>query len=118
MFVLVLGSHVGNYLSYAYELVVPTFLFWFFVNFEKQKAAPILSAGLVLANLFYWQYNTISPQMLAEKNSVEWENLFSYLKPSMRVLNSPTITSRLIELGIKPVDGANGLLLHHEALSR
>ncbi len=104
MFVLVLGSHVGNYLSYAYELVVPTFLFWFFVNFEKQKAAPILSAGLVLANLFYWQYNTISPQMLAEKNSVEWEKLFSYLKPSMRVLNSPTITSRLIELGIKPVD--------------
>ncbi|MBI2331439.1 MAG: hypothetical protein HYU84_04625 [Chloroflexi bacterium] len=103
-FVFVLGSHVGNYLSYAYELVVPTFLFWFFVSIDQKKAFTGLSAAIILINLFYWQNETIGPSLLGDKNSVEWEKLFSYLKPTMNVLNSPTITSRLIELGIKPVD--------------
>lgn len=103
-FVVVLGSHVGNYLSYAYELVVPTFLLWFFTNFEQKKSFNILSSLLILVNLSYWQYETNSPQMLAERNSVEWQKLFSYLKPEMNILNSPTITSRLIELGIRPID--------------
>lgn len=103
-FVVVLGSHVGNYLSYAYELVVPTFLFWFFVNFEKKKGFNIFSSILILINLSYWQYMTNSPQMLTERNSVEWQKLYSYLKPGMSILNSPTITSRLIELGIRPID--------------
>lgn len=103
-FVVVLGPHVGNYLSYAYELVVPTFLFWFFTNFEQKKSFNILSSLLIFINLFYWQYATNSPQMLAERNSVEWQKLFSYLRPEMNILNSPTITSKLIELGIRPVD--------------
>lgn len=103
-FVVVLGSHVGNYLSYAYELVVPTFLFWFFTNFEQKKSFNILSSILILINLSCWQYATNSPQMLTERNSVEWQKLFSYLKPGMNILNSPTITSRLIELGIRPID--------------
>lgn len=103
-FILVLGSHVGNYLSYAYELVVPTFLFWFFTNFERTKIANILSVSLILLNLSYWQYMTNSPQMLTERNSAQWQKLFLYLKPEMSILNSPTITSRLIELGIRPID--------------
>ncbi|MFN8432696.1 MAG: hypothetical protein U0V18_01685 [Anaerolineales bacterium] len=103
-FILVLGSHVGNYLSYAYELVVPTFLFWFFTNFEQKKSFNIISTLLILLNLSYWQYMTNNPEMLAERNSVEWQKLFSYLKPGMNILNSPTVTSRLIELGIRPID--------------
>lgn len=103
-FVVILGSHVGNYLSYAYELVVPTFLFWFFTSFEQKKGFNILSSILILINLSYWQYMTNSPQMLAERNSIEWQKLYSYLKPGMSILNSPTITSRLIELGIRPID--------------
>lgn len=103
-FVFVLGSHVGNYLSYAYELVVPSFLFWFFIHMDSKKAFTVLSAVIILVNLFYWQNATIGPKLLGERNSTEWDKLFSYLKPSMNILNSPTITSRLIELGIKPVD--------------
>jgi hypothetical protein len=55
-------------------------------------------------NLSIWQYITTNPQMLTERNSVEWQKLYSYLKPGMKILNSPTITSRLVELGIQPVD--------------
>lgn len=103
-FVIVLGSHVGNYLAYSYELVVPTFLFWFFVNFHEKKGFNIFSVVAILLNLFCWQYITLNPQMLVQRNSSEWEKVYSYLEPSMNILNSPTITSKLVELGIQPVD--------------
>jgi len=103
-FVTILGSHVGNYLAYSYELVVPTFLFWFFVNFDQKRIFTALSAALIVINLFYWQYITLNPQMLEQRSSVEWEKVFSYLDPSLNILNSPTVTSRMIELGVTPVD--------------
>lgn len=103
-FVFILGSHVGNYLAYSYELVVPTFLFWFFANFEQKRTLTFIQATLIVFNLSYWQYITLNPQMLDQKSSTQWEHIFSYLKPSLKVLNSPTITSRMVELGMTPVD--------------
>jgi len=103
-FVLILGSHIGNYLAYSYELVVPTFLFWFFVNFDQKRTLTVISASLIVINLFYWQYITLNPQMLAQRSSVEWKKVFSYLDPSLNILNSPTLASRMIELGMMPVD--------------
>lgn len=103
-FVLILGSHIGNYLAYSYELVVPTFLFWFFVNFDKKPGFSTLSAALIVINLFYWQYITLNPQMLKQRSSVEWQKAFSYLDPSLNTLNSPTLASRMIELGMMPID--------------
>jgi len=104
-FVTILGSHVGNYLAYSYELVVPTFLVWFLINYDQKKIFNGFSAALILLNLFCWQYITLNPQMLTQRNSAEWEKLFSYIKPSMKILNSPIITSRMVELGMQPVDG-------------
>ncbi|GAB1470345.1 hypothetical protein MASR2M66_12220 [Chloroflexota bacterium] len=103
-FLIVLGSHVGNYLAYSYELVVPTFLFWFFINFDQKRTFTILPAFAIVINLFYWQYITLNPQMLTQRSSVEWKKAFSYLDPSLNILNSPTLTSRMIELGMTPVD--------------
>lgn len=103
-FVTILGSHIGNYLAYSYELVVPTFIFWFFVNFDQKRGLSTLSAMLIVMNLFYWQYVTLNPQMLNQRSSVEWEKVFSYLDPSLNILNSPTVTSRMVELGMMPVD--------------
>lgn len=103
-FVLILGSHVGNYLAYSYELVVPTFLFWFFVNFDQKRTFTVLPAAAIILNLFYWQYITLNPRMLDQESSVEWKKVFSYLDPSLNILNSPTVASRMIELGMMPVD--------------
>lgn len=103
-FVLILGSHIGNYLAYSYELVVPTFLFWFFVTFDQKRTFTTFSALLIVINLFYWQYITLNPKMLVQSNSVDWQKAFSYLDPSLNILNSPTLTSRMIELGMMPVD--------------
>jgi hypothetical protein len=104
VFVAVLGSHVGNYLAYSYELVVPAFLFWFFINFDQKKAFTLFSASVVALNLFYWQYITLDPNMLAQRSSAGWERAFSYLDPSLNILNSPTVASRMIELGMQLVD--------------
>ncbi len=103
-FLLVLGPHVGNYLRYAYEMMVPVFLFWFFGKFEFRKTFGVISAAFALFNLFSWQYITLNPEMLKQANSAEWKKLHSYLDPSMNILNSPTITARLVELGNVPVD--------------
>lgn len=103
-FVIILGSHIGNYLAYSYELVVPTFLFWFFVNFDQKRSFTTLSAALIVTNLFYWQHITLNPQMLVQRSSTEWQKAFSYLDPSLNILNSPTLASRMIELGMMPVD--------------
>lgn len=103
-FVIILGSHVGNYLAYSYELVVSTFIIWFLINFDQRKGFKVFSASVIILNLVCWQYITLNPNMLDQKSSVAWERLFSYLKPSLNILNSPTITSRLIELGIRPID--------------
>jgi len=104
-FVVILGSHVGNYLAYSYEMVVPTFLFWFLINYDQKKVFQGFSAAAILLNLFCWQYITLNPQMLDQRNATGWEKLFAYIKPSMNILNSPVVTSRMVELGMLPVDG-------------
>ncbi|GMV33477.1 hypothetical protein FBQ83_02220 [Chloroflexi bacterium CFX5] len=104
VFATVLGSHVGNYLAYSYELVVPTFLFWFFINFDRKRTFTLLSTFVVVVNLFYWQFITLHPNMLDQRNSAAWERAFSYLNPSLNILNSPTVASRMVELGMRPVD--------------
>jgi hypothetical protein len=104
IYVTFLASHVGNYLTYAYEMVLPLFFFWFFTTFEFKRSLGILIAVLIVFNLGYWQLISLNPQMLEQRNSAEWEKLYSFIKPSMKILNSPVVTSRLIELGITPID--------------
>lgn len=104
IYISVLATHVGNYLSYAYEMALPVFFFWFFTRFEFKKMIGTISALIIVFNLGYWQNITLHPQMLEQRNSVEWENLYSFIKPSMKILNTPVVTSRLIELGITPLD--------------
>ena len=103
-FVLILGSHIGNYLAYSYELVVPTFLFWFFFNFNQKRTFTLIPAVLIITNLFYWQYITLDPKTLSQRSVSDWQKAFSYLDPSLNILNSPTLASRMIELSMMPVD--------------
>lgn len=110
-FVFILGPHTGNYMNYAYQMLVPTFLFWFFQKFEFKKISGIFFALLILFNLFYWEKTLLNPRMLEQGNSVEWKKLYAYLEPSMNILNSPTITSKLVELGLKPAD--SGLTIYY-----
>lgn len=74
------------------------------MNFDTKRMFTIIPAILIVINLFYWQYITLNPRMLAQSNSIEWQKTFSYLDPSIKILNSPTLTSRMIELSMIPVN--------------
>ncbi|HLO18072.1 MAG TPA: hypothetical protein VK206_24790, partial [Anaerolineales bacterium] len=104
VFILFLGPHVGSYLTYAYQLVIPVFFCWFFLKFDPQKKMGFLIAVLVIFNLFFWERSVIPPQMLEQKNSKAWASLYSYVRSSSNLLNSPVITSAAIEFGLTPLD--------------
>ncbi len=102
-FILILGSHIGSYLSYAYQLIVPVFFCWYFLKFDRKKSS-FLTVIAVLFNLFYWQVNVLSPHMLEQKNSTEWASLYSHVRSASNILNSPVITSAVIDFALHPLD--------------
>ncbi|MBL8051077.1 MAG: hypothetical protein JNM46_07635 [Anaerolineales bacterium] len=104
VYITFLATHVGNYLTYAYEMVLPPFFFWLFTKFEFKRWIGTITALLIIFNLTYWQNITLNPNMLEQRNSTEWQKLYAFIKPSLKILSTPIVTSRLIELGITPVD--------------
>lgn len=104
VYITFLATHVGNYLTYAYEMALPPFFLWLFTKFDFKNRMGIIATLLIVFNVGYWQVTSLHPQMLEQRYSPEWEKLYSFIKPSMRVLNSPIVTSRLIELGIPVID--------------
>jgi hypothetical protein len=104
VFLLFLGTHIGSYLNYAYQLVTPLFFCWFFLTFDawKKWTVPIVIA--ILFNLFFWGKDMVSPNMLEQRKSAEWASLYSYVQSSSNILNSPVVTSAVIELDLNPLD--------------
>jgi hypothetical protein len=103
-FILFLGSHIGSYLTYAYQLVLPVFFCWFFLKLEPRQKTGMLVAIAVVFNLFFWGRAMLAPQMLEQKDSKEWSDLYSQIRSSSAILNSPVVTSAVIELGLTPLD--------------
>lgn len=110
-FVLVLGLHTGNYMTYAYQLVVPTFLGWFFNKFGAKKIN-IIFVAVILLNLFLWQGNLLAPYKLEQRNSKEWERFFGYLQNSTNVLNSPVDASEITRLGLTPIESGQTMIFY------
>lgn len=103
-FIFLLGPHIGSYLSYAYQLIIPLFFCWFFLNFNPRGKTGFFIAALVVLNLFLWQNSVLPLQMLAQKDSKEWSSLYSYIQSPANILNSPVITSAMIDSGLNPID--------------
>lgn len=112
-FILILGPHTGNYMNYAYQLLVPLFFCWFFQNIDLNNKFRAVSILLVLFNLFMWELKILNPDMLMQKNSKEWAKLYNYVKLSKNVLNSPIITSEVVEIGLIPIDAGQSLVFYN-----
>jgi hypothetical protein len=95
---------MGNYMNYAYQLIVPTFFCWFFSRINFDKKFLFIASLLVIFNLFSWQSVLLNPHMLEQKNSGEWARLFSYVHSSTNILNSQVEASEVIRLGLTPID--------------
>jgi len=103
-FSFVLGPHIGNYLNYAYQLLIPTFFGWFFCELTFKKNMKYILALAVLFNLFIWGGKALDPDMLKQRDSKEWARLFEYVHSSKVILNSPTSVAEMVRLGKMPMD--------------
>jgi hypothetical protein len=112
-FMLILGWHVANHLGYAYQLVVPVFLCWFFVNIAPANKTKLFLVVMVLINLFVWQAELLDPSRLRRNNLDQWDQLMGYMKPSKSILNAPPVTAEVINLGLSPVDSGQTILFYN-----
>jgi hypothetical protein len=103
-FLFILGPHVGNYLNYAYQLVVPTFFCWLFYEMQLNKNMKYFFAGMMLFNLALWSGKVLNADMLKQADSQEWASVHEYLGNSSVTLNSPATTAEIIALGQIPMD--------------
>lgn len=104
VFIFFLGPHVGNYLNYAYQLILPVFFCWFFPRIGRQEKQVFVITGLVILNLILWNGIVLPFHVLEQKGSREWSRLQNYVQSSSNILNSPLITSTTIESGLNPLD--------------
>jgi hypothetical protein len=103
-FALVLGSHAGSYMTYAYQLVLPPLVLWLLQMLNLKNRASVIALGLLFGNILMLEIFLLNPTLLRQSDSVAWRNLYNYIENSKRVVNSPVVASALIEADILPVD--------------
>ncbi len=103
-FVFILGQHVGNYMTYAYQLVLPPFILWIFQTLNSKSRFALIALGLLLGNMLLLENILLNPTFLLQRESTSWRNLYHYVINSPQPLNSPAVVSAVIDAGIVPVD--------------
>ncbi|MCE9645432.1 MAG: hypothetical protein K8S20_05475 [Chloroflexi bacterium] len=111
-FTFILGLHVGNYMNYAYQLLIPLFFCWFLQALDINSRLWVFVGLLIVFNLFMWELKILNFSMLAQKDSKEWAELYEYVALSKNALNSTVITSEILELGMTPVDAGQSLVYY------
>jgi len=111
-FIFILGLHVGNSMNYAYQLLIPLFFCWFLQALDINYRLWIFAGLLIIFNLFMWEHNILNPSMLTQMDSKEWAELYDYVALSTNPLNSPVITSEIVELGLTPIDAGQSLVYY------
>ena len=103
-FIFVLGLHTGNYMTYAYQLVLPPFILWVCHKLNSKNRFSIIALGLLLVNLLMLENILLKPVFLRQSDSVAWHALYTYVADSKNAANSPAVASALIQAGILPID--------------
>jgi hypothetical protein len=103
-FVFVLGAHSGNYMVYMYQMIVPVFFLWLFQYLKPESRIALISMPLLLFNLIFLHKTMLNPSFLEQRNLGEWVRLYQYIDSSSRVLNSPVVVPKMLELGMQPID--------------
>lgn len=112
-FVFILGGHIGNYMNYAYHLIVPLFFCWVFCEVVSRNKMKFFLALAVILNLFVWGGKLLNPDMLKQNDSEEWGELFGYVRSSEHILNSPTVVSEVVALGLTPMDSGQTVFFYN-----
>lgn len=112
-FILVLGSHGGGTgMNYAYQLLTPLFFIWLFTKMNFNNNFRFILVVLLLSNLFGWGLGILNPNMLKQKDSKGWAELFNHIEASSNILNSQVIVSKTVEMGLIPIDSGQTIIFY------
>jgi hypothetical protein len=112
-FILVLGQHGGGTgLNYINQLALPLFVCWLFQKINLWGKLRYIALLLLLFNLFTWGRGILNPEMLKQRDSKAWAELFEYVRSSSNILNSQVVVSEVIEMGLKPVDSGQTIIFY------
>jgi hypothetical protein len=103
-FLFILGPHIGTYMGYAYQLVVPLFFHWLFQKTSLDTKFPNGIALIIVFNLFLFGQQTINPSVLRQEDPKKWTRLINAVASSSNVLNSPVVAANVVEFGLNPID--------------
>jgi len=112
-FIFILGPHVGAYLSYAYQLLLPLFFLWLFQKISRDNKFRMVVVLLVLFNLFIWQKKALNPGMLKLEDPRTWARLLKVVETSSNILNSPVAASKMVEMGLNPIDSGQTIYFYN-----
>jgi len=112
-FVCILGSHGGGTgMNYMYQLLSPLFFVWFFTKMDLGSGFSLILVSILLGNLFFWESEMLNPEMLKQKDSKGWAELFDYVEESSNILNSQITVSKTVEVGLNPIDSGQTIIFY------
>jgi hypothetical protein len=103
-FIFVLGLHVGNYMAYAYQLMLPPFVIWLGRLFARPGRWVWIQVPLLILNLFTFSAARLDPAFLSQGSARPWARLYEYVDRSTRVLNSPVLVPEMIRRDMPVLD--------------
>ncbi len=109
-FVSILGWHQPNPLGYAYQLVAPLFVCWFFSSLIPENKLNLIAALLIVVNIFTWESRIMSPEYLKERSQTEWTRLLGYLDGANSFIHPPLMVTDVMSLGYAPMDSGQTVI--------
>lgn len=98
-----LGRHVGSYMSYLYQLIVPLVVIWLFRQPVSLSMYSKPMVATLLLNLTFLFFTNLAPTLFASSIG-GWERLYASMADSRVVFNNPILVSRLVDLKVPVVD--------------
>ena len=111
-FVTILGWHAPNPLGYAYQLVAPLFICWFFSRVISEKRTNLVASCLIIINILTWQSSIMSPTYLKNSSEKEWTRLLGYLDEVQTYIHPPMMVTDVMALGYAPMDSGQTIIFY------
>jgi len=104
VFLLILGPHTGQFMTYAYQLMVPPFLIWLGLRLQPEGRLLWIIVPVLVLNLVGFGTVRLNPATLEWDRSGDWARLYRLIDRSSHILNSPVLTAEMIRQGKWPAD--------------
>ena len=101
---LLLGKHLGAYMSYFFQLITPALILVIFQQKDVLDKNAAITVPLILINFSLLCFWVLYPNKLSMSQQKEWDKLYRYIARSADILNSPVLVPEMVRLSIMPAD--------------